>query len=146
MATRAWCRPFLFCRVAKEVPKGEPCQNNVAIGIKSRVACAKVSAHAPANCATMRALYHGGGTRQAMSKKDKKIKKLKRELKALKAELRELKSLRRRRTTVAKATKPRPKKQIPTQTPSPAPERLDVDTPPQMSMTLKSISAVRSAG
>ena len=104
--------------------------------------CAKVSARAGGDCATMR-LHHGGG--RAMSKKDRKIKKLKRELKALKAELRELKSLRRRRTTVAKAKSPPPPERKP-QTQSSAPERPDVDTPPLMSMALRSISAVRSAG
>ena len=79
-----------------------------------------------------------------MSKKDRKIKKLKGELKALKAELRELKSLRSRRTTVAKAKSPPPERKRQTQ--SSAPERPDADTPPLMSMALRSISAVRSTG
>ena len=77
-----------------------------------------------------------------MSKKDKKIKSLKREVKELKAELRKLKlaSGRRRRTKMASrsvqpATKP----------PAPPP-RTDIDTPVEMAMALKSISAVRSAG
>ena len=79
-----------------------------------------------------------------MSKKDKKIKSLKKQLKELKAELRKLKlaSLRRRRTAVAKAPAqpPKPKPQ------PPAVPRMDIDTPPQMSAALKSISAVRAAG
>ena len=53
-----------------------------------------------------------------------------------------LASLRRRRTAVAKAPAqpPKPKPQ------PPAVPRMDIDTPPQMSAALKSISAVRAAG
>jgi hypothetical protein len=90
------------------------------------------------------------GARQAMSKKDRKIKKLKREVKELRAQLRKLKaaSARRRRTRVAKALNSLPK---PTPKPRPkppiaAPARGNVDTPAEMSIALKSISAVRTAG
>lgn len=73
-----------------------------------------------------------------MSKKDKKIKALKKEVKELKARLRKLKSASPRRTKVAKVPKPVSKPQTPART--------DIDTPPQMSAALKSISAVRAAG
>src|SRR5690349_22374692 len=85
------------------------------------------------------------GARQAMSKKDRKIKKLKREVKELRAQLRKLKaaSARRRRTRVAKALSSLPKSKPRPKPPIAAPARGNVDTPAEMSIALKSISAVR---
>ena len=82
-----------------------------------------------------------------MSKKDKKIKKLKKEVSELRAQLRKLKmaSVLRRRAKVAKPpSRPVPK---PAASPKPQPAaRTDINTPAEMAVVLKSISAVRTPG
>jgi len=91
------------------------------------------------------------GAAKAMSKKDKKIKKLKKEVSELRAQLRKLKmaSVLRRRTKVAKPpSRPAPGSvSKPATGPKPQPAaRTDINTPAEMAVVLKSISAVRTPG
>jgi hypothetical protein len=85
-----------------------------------------------------------------MSKKDKKIKKLKKEVSELRAQLRKLKmaSVLRRRAKVAKDPKPASRSvSKPAASPKPEPSaRTDINTPAEMAVVLKSISAVRAPG